>query len=103
MLSETDLERAKFLLYNEKVRKLSEDTFKREWFDNKKLRGQNWHLEHKLSIKECYDCQVPVEIASHVCNLEVVSKEYNLAKGRKSSLTFTELLELVANYEDSLD
>lgn len=102
MFSSSELERSKYLLYTEKVRKLSEETFRKEWLENKHLRGKDWHLEHKLSIKECYDSNVPVEMASHICNLEVVPKEYNLSKGSKSSITFTELIEMVTEYEDSL-
>ena len=102
MFSGKDLERAKYLLYDEKVRKLSEQVFKREYLENKDLRGADWHLEHKLSVKECYENGVPIEMAAHICNLEVVPKSYNLQKGRKSSITFSELIEMVTEYEDNI-
>lgn len=100
-LSNADQQRAEYLLYNEQVRKLTERTFKREFIDNKNLRGKGWSLDHRLSVKECFLNEVPVEMASHVCNLEMVPTEYNLSKGSKSTITFTELIELVTEYEDN--
>jgi len=98
----SDLRRASFLLYEEKVRKLTEKNFKKEWIENKHLRGTDYVLDHKVSIKECFEREVPIEIASHICNLQIVSKEYNLRKGSKSTMSAEELIEEVANRDADL-
>jgi hypothetical protein len=99
-LTKQEQERAEFLLYSDKVRKLTEKTFKHEYIDNKELRGKGYHLDHKLSIRSGYDQGVPPEMVAHVCNLEMVSSEYNASKGAKSTLTFEELIEMVSQFED---
>jgi hypothetical protein len=99
-LNNKDMERATLLLYSEKVRKLTEKTFKREFVDNRELRGNGWVLDHKLSIKECFLNDVPPEMAAHICNLEMVPTEYNAKKGAKSTITFGELIEMVTEFDD---
>ena len=93
---------AAFLLYERKVRQQTEKTFKREWVDNKEFRGNECHLDHLLSIKECFENQVPVEFAAHECNLQIVSKEYNQRKGTKSSITVSELYERITERESDI-
>jgi hypothetical protein len=99
-MSKEEEERARFLLYSDKVRKLTEKTFKREFIENKELRGKDWVLDHKLSIKQCYLNGVPETMAAHICNLEMVPRKYNAQKGSRSNITFTELIEMVTDYED---
>jgi hypothetical protein len=99
-LNDNELERAAFLLYSEKVRRMTEKTFKREFVENRDLRGKGWHLDHKLSIKECFLNEVPPEMAAHICNLEMTPQEYNAKKGAKSTITFGELIEMVTEYDE---
>jgi hypothetical protein len=93
-------ERGDWLLYSEQVRKQTEQTFKTEYIENKELRGKGWVLDHKLSVKEAYLQGVPPDMVSHVCNLQMVPKEYNSSKGARSSISFTELIEMVTDHED---
>jgi hypothetical protein len=76
-----DTERAKFLLYQEKVRKLSEKNFKSYYVDNKELRGRDFELDHKYSIYEGFRNGVPESIIADLCNLEVIPKTENRSKG----------------------
>jgi hypothetical protein len=99
-LNKNEEERGSWLVYSEKVRKLTEKTFRREWIEHSDLRGKGWSLDHKLSIRQCYDEGIPPDMASHLCNLEMVPSKYNSSKGSRSSITFTDLIEMVTEYED---
>ena len=91
--TDAQIERAKWLLYNELVRAETERTLKKEFLKDSRLRGQEFSVDHKLSIKECYDNDIPVFIAGHECNLEILTKLDNLKKGSKSSITPEQLWE----------
>lgn len=93
-------QRALFLLYQEDVRRLSEKNFKKEYLKDKHLRGKGHSLDHKLSIKECFDRAVPETIAADIANLEIVPKGINSKKGKKSSITFEELMEIICEREE---
>jgi hypothetical protein len=93
-------ERAKFLLYCENVRKLSEKNFRRYYVDNKELRGNEYHLDHKLSILEGFTKGIPEEIIADIANLEIIKKGDNLRKGSKSSITFDELLDIIVERDE---
>lgn len=95
MLSEVDQKRAEYLLYEEKVRRLSEKNFKADYLKYKELRGKEFELDHKLSIKDGYDQNVPVEIISDSFNLEILPKCMNRMKGKSSTITYNELIELI--------
>lgn len=96
-----DLETAKYLLYEKKVRQLTEKTFRKEWITGKQLRGKGYVLDHRLSISDCYKNQVPVDIAAHHCNLEIITEEENRRKGKQSSITFSELIIEITENESS--
>lgn len=100
--NKSDERQGAFLLYERRVRQLTEKTFKNEWIENSQYRGPDYVLDHKVSIKECFDREVPIEVAAHVCNLQIVSKEYNLKKGSKSTMTADELIEEVADRDSGL-
>jgi hypothetical protein len=99
-LQENEARYAMFLLYEKKVRKETEKSFRKVFLQKKHLRGQDWVLDHKMSIFDCFNCQVPVSMAAHVCNLEMIPKEENLRKGRKSTLNFGELIQEITEYEE---
>jgi hypothetical protein len=92
-----------FLYFSAIVRQLTEQTLKREFLDNGHLRSKDFHCDHKLSIKEGYKQNVPVEILADICNLEIIDGKQNLAKGSKSSITFQDLLEEISEREYYLE
>ena len=96
------IERGKFLVYSEMVRAETEKTIRKEHVENLKLRGSEYSLDHRLSIKDCFEADIPVFIAGHECNLEVISKTDNLKKGSKSSITPEELWEEFMDRENDL-
>jgi hypothetical protein len=93
--NDNELKRGEYLLYAEKVRRLTKKTLKNEYLENKHLKAEGWVVDHLLSIKECYENDVPPDMAAHICNLQIVPADYNLAKSYKSSITFSELLEMI--------
>lgn len=101
MLSQSDQKRAEYLLYEEKVRKLSEKTFREEFFEFRDYRGDVFELDHMLSIREGFEQDVPVEVMSDLANLQLISAKANRSKGGKSSLTFSELVERISDREDA--
>lgn len=88
-----------FLYYSALVRNLSEKTIRREFLDNHHLRSSDYHVDHMLSIKEGFNQSVPPEILSDIANLKIIPKSENLSKGSNSSITFSELLEIIAERE----
>ena len=104
-MTEKELERAKYLLYEETVRKLSDKNFKKEYIEHKSLRGKNtgFELDHKLSIKDGFEQNVPPSILADVANLQVVSINYNRKKSSKSIITFEELIKEITERDDMLD
>lgn len=95
MLSQVDQDRAEYLLYEEKVRRLSEKNFRNNYVAYKELRGQDFELDHKLSIKDGFAQDIPIELMSDPLNLEIMPKCVNRMKGKRSSITYNELIELI--------
>jgi hypothetical protein len=95
-----DAERAKFLLYQEKVRKLSEKNFKKYYVENKDLRGGEYELDHRYSIHEGFRNDVPESIIADLCNLEVIPKSENRRKGSRCSIELQELLDQITDNEE---
>ena len=95
-----DEERGKFLVYQEKVRKLSEKNFKRYYVDDKNLRGGEYELDHRYSIYEGFKNDVPECIVADLCNLQIIPKSENRKKGSKCSIELDELLEQITENEE---
>jgi len=95
--------RGDFLEYQESVRALSEKNIKNDYLANIEFRSQDFHVDHKLSILDAFNENVPVECVADICNLIIVTKEYNLSKGSKSSITFAELMEEITDREYFLE
>ena len=59
------------------------------------LGQQTIHVDHKLSILDAWHAKLSVETVSHPANLQILEAKKNSSKGRKSSLTVNELLNLL--------
>jgi hypothetical protein len=57
------------------------------------LGQQTYHVDHKLSLLDCYYAGLSVNVASDPANLRVISASENIAKGRNSIITVEELFE----------
>lgn len=81
--------------YEKLVVYLSNKTYKKyiDEIDPKKLRGKEWHLDHRYSKLMGFQNHVPPEVLSCKENLQILSKRENLNKGFISSITLKELLE----------
>ena len=94
-----------FQLYSERVRRLSDLNYQKFFneIENAKQRGSDFHLDHKYSIKEAFDNNIPVEVVSHYKNLEVIGGRLNESKGSKSSIKLNELINDIQNSTNPLD
>jgi len=82
---------------------LSERTFKNNFFEQRELRGKGYELDHKLSIKDGYDLEVPPEIMADTANLRLVPFMVNRSKASRSIVTYEELLEEISERDDFRD
>lgn len=86
-----------FEIYYNLVRNLSDRNYKK----HKTLinpcnfrRGRtSYHLDHIFSIKEAYENIVPVEVVSHMSNLQMLKYDVNIAKGGLSNKSLSDLFE----------
>jgi len=81
--------------YKEQVRKLTEQNFKKDFknFKNYKLRGKNWHLDHRVSISYGFKHNIPPEIIGHIKNLEIIEATKNIKKNFRCSISYDKLIE----------
>ena len=97
--------RDKFQLYTETVRRMSDANYQKFFnkIPNAKKRSSDFHLDHKYSIKEAFDNNIPVEVVSHYKNLEVIGGRLNESKGSNSSIKLNELINDIQNSLNPLD
>lgn len=94
-----------FQLYTEQVRNKTNENFKKYFYEitYAKNRNRNFHLDHKYSIKDGFDNNIPIEIISHYKNLQILDGRLNESKGTKSSLTLNELITDIQNSKNPID
>jgi hypothetical protein len=66
--SQRTLKRENLILYN---------TYKDNPWNPKKPNDTDLTIEHKISIRKCYDCGISIKQASNVKNLEVITMKKN--------------------------
>lgn len=100
----TDIKRINKEKYKNRVRKLSEQNAKLYFTQDQLLQRKRagledgMHLDHIVSLEDCYKNNVPEEIASHISNLRLVSWYYNVSKNSKSDMLIEELYELTSRH-----
>lgn len=60
------------------------------------LGQQTYHVDHKLSILDAWNANLPAEVVNHPANLQILPAKENSSKGRKSSITIEELYEMIS-------
>ena len=90
-------DREPFTLYKEIVCRNSNKNYKKYFNEipNAKNRSREYHLDHKYSIKEAFDNNIPIEVVSHYKNLEIIDGRLNESKGKNSSILLEELLKQI--------
>lgn len=68
--------------------------------DPDRLRGEDYHMDHILSIINGYMADISPEIVGHIINLRIIDKNSNLVKNSKSHLEVTELIDLYHENKD---
>ena len=59
------------------------------------LGQQTYHVDHKLSILDAWNANLPAEVVNHPANLQIIEAKQNTSKGRKSIITVEELYLLI--------
>jgi hypothetical protein len=62
------------------------------------LGQQTFHVDHRLSILDAWNANLPAATVNHPINLRVIEARLNSGKGSRSELTVDELLRLIAEY-----
>jgi hypothetical protein len=85
--------------YNNSVRYLTEINYQRyiDDIDPKRLRSNDFHLDHMFSVKAGFLLNIAPEIISSKYNLKVISKKENLSKSVKCDITIEHLMEKYTN------
>ena len=83
-----------FKLYTELVRRKTNENYQKYFSEipNAKKRSREFHLDHKLSIKDSYKMGLPISVVSHYKNLCIIGGRLNESKGATSSITLNELI-----------
>lgn len=64
------------------------------------LGKQTYHVDHKLSILDAWNANLPAEIVNHPANLQILEAKKNSSKGSTSILTVEELYVMIEKYDD---
>ena len=59
------------------------------------LGQQTYHVDHKLSILDAWNANLPAEIVNHPANLQILEAKENSKKGSKSIITIEQLYEMI--------
>lgn len=62
------------------------------------LGQRTYHVDHKLSILDAWNANLPAEIVNHPANLQILEAKVNSSKGSKSVLTVEELYDMIEKY-----
>lgn len=69
--------------------------------ENGYILGQrSYHVDHKFSILDSWNANLPAEIVNHPANLQILEANKNTSKGRKSSITLEELLKEIKSFSE---
>jgi hypothetical protein len=55
--------------------------------DPKNLRGSNWQLDHKFSVKAGFLLDIPPSLIAHYTNLEIIPRRNNAVKNMRCSVS----------------
>jgi len=78
--------------YARKVRKAAQIWAKEQGYN---LGQQTYHVDHKLSILDAWNANLPINVVNHTANLQILEANKNSSKGSKSIISVEELLLLI--------
>ena len=74
----------------------------RDKIPNIELRSIEFPLDHKYSVREAFDNNVPIDIVAHYKNLEIITRSLNSTKRNKCSITLEELKREIKKEESNV-
>ena len=84
-----------FKSYSRKARYLTKILNKKyKWFKN----GKKFHIDHIVSIRDCFRNNIPLFISCSKVNLRIISCKRNKIKHMKSNMTINELIHKFKKY-----
>ncbi len=94
-----DIQLNDFELYKRKVRELTEQEFRNNYYILKDAdkRGKGFDLDHKFSIFVGFKQNIPIYLIGSIHNLEMLCTKENKSKHVKCSITVDEILKGVKN------
>lgn len=57
-----------------------------------------YNVDHIVCLLDCFENDLPIDIANHPCNLQIITAKENSRKGTKIVLTVAELLEKIEQW-----
>lgn len=86
-----------WVLYREVVDRLSNASYfiNKDIIDPDGIRGKEWHLDHKYSVKAGFINNVDPRIIANIHNLQLIKGSENSKKGMRCSITLEELMESI--------
>lgn len=93
-----------FVKYRIKVNSIT-DKQPLHTLENYKKRGKTGisgahHVDHKFSVMEGFKNNIPADIISHICNLQMIPWEENLSKRDRCSITIQDLINKIKQHEN---
>jgi hypothetical protein len=84
----------KYQAYRNKVDTITYRNFRkyRDIIDPENKHGVDYHIDHKFSVKQGYQKNIPPEVIGNIYNLQILPAEENKAKNFRSSISLEELL-----------
>lgn len=80
--------------YARAIRKRAQQWAKEQGYN---IGQQTYHVDHKLSILDAWNANLPEHIVNHPANLQIIEAKQNSSKGAKSLITVEELLKLISH------
>lgn len=63
---------------------------------------KTYHIDHKFSVKQGFLSNLPIEIITHPCNLELINYKENLIKQDNCSITLEKLLNDIILFNQNI-
>lgn len=88
----TPSEAKDFRSYARRIRSRAQQWAKEQGYE---IGQRTYHVDHKLSIFDAWQANLPAEVVNHPENLQVIEAKENESKGPTSILTVEELLRII--------
>lgn len=91
--------------YKLNVEQLTQHNFRKyhSLIDPKRLRGDNYHLDHIYTIIDGFNNNIPPEMVASPVNLQILTARNNMSKNGRSDMTKKMLYDLYYQFEKEMN